>query len=64
MYVAPELEKYGTFRELTAKGNHPLDNAKRPLVNDLATVFGPGGNVGCNTHAQPWSHAGCPSISH
>jgi hypothetical protein len=61
MYVAPELEKYGTFRQLTA--DHPLDNAKRTLVNDLATVYGPGDNVGCNTDAQPWSHAGCPGIS-
>ena len=45
-------------------GNHPLDNAKRPSVNDLATVFGPGGNTGCNLHAMPWSHAGnCSAIS-
>ena len=55
MYVKPELEKYGTFRELTA-------NAKRQLVNDLATVFGPGDNIGCNINAQPSppTHAGCP----
>jgi hypothetical protein len=56
------LEKFGTLRDLTA--GHPVGNAKRPLVNDLATVYGPGDNVGCNIHAQPWSHAGCPSISH
>ncbi len=62
MYAAPALEKYGTLRNLTE--GHPTDNAKRTLVNDLATVYGPGGNVGCNIHAQPWSHAGCPSISH
>jgi hypothetical protein len=62
MYSAPVLEKFGTFRELTAQ-NYPPDSAKRPAVNDLATVFGPGGNIGCNLHAQPWSHAGCPSIS-
>jgi hypothetical protein len=61
MYDTPMLERYGTLRELTA--GHPLDNAKRPLVNDLATVYGPGDNVGCNIHAQPWSHAGCPSVS-
>ena len=61
MYVAPELEKYGTFRDLTA--GHPTDNAKRTSVNDLATVYGPGGNIGCNLNAQPWSNAGCPSIS-
>ncbi len=60
MYIAPELETYGTFRELTA--DNPLDNAKRTLVNDLATVFGPGDNVGCNINAQPSppTHAGCP----
>lgn len=62
MYDAPVLERYGTFRDLTAgdgsNGNHPLDNAKRPDANDLATVYGPGGNTGCNLHAQPWSHAG------
>jgi hypothetical protein len=67
MYVAPVLEKYGTLRDLTAGGGHGptihTDNGKRPLVNDLATVYGPGGNVGCNIHAQPWSHAGCPSFS-
>lgn len=61
MYVAPELERYGTFRELTA--GRPDDNAKRPSVNDLATVYGQGGNDGCNLNAQPWSHAGCPSVS-
>jgi len=60
MYEAPKLVCYGSFRELTAKP--PTNNAKRtPLVNDLATVFGPGGNVGCNVHAMPWSHAGCVS---
>lgn len=58
MYDAPVLERFGTFRELTA--GHPSDNAKRTGPNDLATVFGPGGNIGCNPHAQPWSHAGCP----
>lgn len=62
MYHAPVLEKYGTLREMTAQ-NYPPDSAKRPAVNDLATVFGPGGNVGCNLHAQPWSHAGCPALS-
>lgn len=59
MYEAPVLVQYGTFRELTL--HHPTTNAKRPLVNDLATVFGPGGNTGCNTHAQWFSHAGCMS---
>jgi hypothetical protein len=55
------LERYGTFRDLTA--GHPLDNAKRPSVDDLATVYGQGGNGGCNLNAQPWSHAGCPAVS-
>jgi hypothetical protein len=59
MYDAPLLERYGTLRELTA---HSDDNAKRPSVNDIATVFGQGGNDGCNLHAQPSppTHAGCP----
>jgi len=61
MYVAPVLEKYGTLRDLTA--GHPAGNAKRPSVNDLAAVYGPGDNIGCNLNAQPWSSAGCPSIS-
>lgn len=63
MYSAPVLESYGTFRDLTA--DWPDNNAKRPSVNDLATVFGQGGNDGCNLHAQPSppTHAGCPAIS-
>lgn len=62
MYDTPVLERYGTLRDLTAQ-NYPPNSAKRPSVNDLATVFGPGGNDGCNLHAQPHSHAGCPAIS-
>lgn len=59
MYDTPQLVCYGRFRELTASA--PNNNAKRTLVNDLATVYGPGANVGCNPHATPWSHAGCVS---
>jgi hypothetical protein len=61
MYQTPVLERYGTLRDLTAQ--FLGDNAKRPSIDDLATVNGgnPGGNDGCNLHAQPWSHAGCPS---
>lgn len=63
MYETPVLEHYGTLRELT--GGWPEDNAKRPSVDDLATVYGQGGNDGCNLHAQPSppTHAGCPGIS-
>jgi hypothetical protein len=63
MYAAPMLERYGTLRDLTAGDSDT--NAKRPLVNDLATVFGPGENIGCNLNAQPSppTHAGCPSVS-
>jgi hypothetical protein len=66
MYVAPVLEKYGTLRDLTeGKGgtDHTINAKRYPLMNDLATVFGPGGNFGCNYHAQPWSHAGCLAVS-
>jgi hypothetical protein len=59
MYHTPVLERYGTLRDLTA--DPPDDNAKRPEVDDLAAVFGQGGNDGCNLDAQPHSHAGCPS---
>ena len=61
MYDSPSLENYGTLRNLTA--DHPPSNAKRPSINDLATVYGPGDNIGCNLHAQPGSSAGCPAIS-
>jgi len=63
MYDTPMLETYGTFRELTA--GWPPGNAKRPSVNDIATVFGQADNDGCNLHAQPSppTHAGCPAIS-
>lgn len=63
MYYSPSLESYGTLRDLTA--GRPSGNAKRPSVNDLATVYGQGDNDGCNLHAQPSppTHAGCPAIS-
>lgn len=58
MYHTPVLERYGTLRELTAD---PSDNAKRPDVNDLATVFAEDENDGCNPNAQPGASAACVS---
>ena len=59
MYETPLLERYGSFRELTMKGN----TAKRSGVNDLASVLNTqqsnSPNDGCNPQAMPWSHAGC-----
>jgi hypothetical protein len=54
MYHTPVLERYGTLRELTS-------DAKRPELDDLATVFGQGENDGCNLDAEGGSSAACTS---
>lgn len=64
MYETPQLERYGTFRELTAAGDSG-NSAKRLGVNDVASVLNSlnssSPNVGCNPRAQPHSAAGCSS---
>lgn len=58
MYETPMLERYGSFRDLTMKGN----TAKKEGINDLASVLNSpnsnSANDGCNPRARPWSHAG------
>ncbi len=69
MYERPRLERYGTFRELTAaaggSGGNAGNSAKRLGVNDVASVLNSmnsnSPNVGCNPMAQPHSAAGCAS---
>jgi hypothetical protein len=56
-YATPELEEYGSFRQLThGKGG---TGGKAFGINDLASVMNQQ-NPGCNPHPGSGTPAGCP----
>lgn len=52
MYVAPALEKFGSFRELTLQGRYPT---KRVIGDDLIPNIG----LDCDPNAAPTDPIAC-----
>lgn len=59
-YTMPELEEFGTFRELTLgrSSGSSSGGGKRMGINDLASVFNQQ-NQGCNPNSAPGSSSSC-----
>jgi len=55
-FESPELEDYGSFRDLTLRGP---GGGKAYGLNDLASVFNQQ-NMGCNSTSPSTTPAGCP----
>lgn len=57
VYHTPQVERFGTFRELTLQAG---DDGKTVLGLDLAFASGDDPDTDqCNGHAAPGSAAGC-----